>query len=139
MYRFCRNIDLGISHFNFSSKNQSSTVYTCFGKVVVLVTQSTKKLGLLFFDFSVILYGFYKVQLKHTKGCRSLLRTDPRIELEIHKYTPSLHKQPRKELQPCIAVLGPRGWRGRSDSGEAGGGDGRGKAGMGSRDHKGSI
>jgi hypothetical protein len=46
MYRFCRNTDLGISHFNFSSKHQSSKEYTCFGKVVVLVTQSATKLGL---------------------------------------------------------------------------------------------
>jgi hypothetical protein len=60
MYRFCRITDLGKSYFNFSSKNYSSKVYTCFVKVVVLVIQSTAKLGLQFVDFCKILYGFYK-------------------------------------------------------------------------------
>jgi hypothetical protein len=65
---FCRNIDLGILHFYFSSKSCSSKVYTTLEKVVFLVTLSTEKLSLQFLDFSVILYGFYKVQLKYTKG-----------------------------------------------------------------------
>jgi hypothetical protein len=56
MCEFCRITDLGILLFNFSSKNYSSKVYTYLKKVVVLVTQSTKKLGLLFLDFSTILY-----------------------------------------------------------------------------------
>jgi hypothetical protein len=51
MYGFCRITDLGILHFNFSSRNCSSKVYTCFGKVVALVTQSTTKLSLHFFGF----------------------------------------------------------------------------------------
>jgi hypothetical protein len=67
MYGFCRITDLGISHFNFSSKNCSSKVYTCFGKVVVLVTLRTTKLVLQFLNFSVILYDFSKLQVKHTK------------------------------------------------------------------------
>jgi hypothetical protein len=67
MCRFCRNIDLGILLFNFSSKNYSSKVYTCFGKIVVLVTQSTTNLNLQFLDFSVILYGFDKLQVKHKR------------------------------------------------------------------------
>jgi hypothetical protein len=65
MCRFCRNKDLSILLLNFSSKNYSSKVYTFFGKVVVLVTQSTTKLDLQFLGFSVILYGFYKLQVKH--------------------------------------------------------------------------
>jgi hypothetical protein len=68
MYIFCINIDLGILHFYFSSKNCSSKVYTSLEKVVVLVTLSATKLGLQFLDFSVICYGFYKVQLKTLKG-----------------------------------------------------------------------
>jgi hypothetical protein len=52
MCGFCRITDLGILLFNFSSKNYTSKVYTRFEKVVVLVTRSTKKLGLLFLDFS---------------------------------------------------------------------------------------
>jgi hypothetical protein len=67
MCRFCRNIDLGILHFYFSSKNCSSKVYTSLEKVVVLVSLSTIKLGLQIFDFSVICYGFYKVQLKYKR------------------------------------------------------------------------
>jgi hypothetical protein len=50
--RFCRNIDLGILHFYFSSKNCSSKVYTSLENVVVLITLSTAKLDLLFLDFS---------------------------------------------------------------------------------------
>jgi hypothetical protein len=67
MYGFCRTTNLGKTHFNFSSKNYSSKVCTSFAKVVVLVTQITAKLDLQFFDFSKILYGFYKVQPKHIR------------------------------------------------------------------------
>jgi hypothetical protein len=72
MYGFCIIIDLGISHFNFSSKNCSSKVYTSFAENVDLVTQSTTKLVLQFLDFSVILYDVSKLQLKHTKGEETL-------------------------------------------------------------------
>jgi hypothetical protein len=65
--RFFRNIDLGILHFYFSSKNFSSKVYTSLEKVVALVTLSTTKLGLQFLDVSVMLYGFYKIQLKYKR------------------------------------------------------------------------
>jgi hypothetical protein len=71
---FCRNTDLGILLFNFSSKNYSSKVYTYLEKVVVLVTLSTTKLGLQFLDFSVILYGFYNLQTKALKVVRIILR-----------------------------------------------------------------
>jgi hypothetical protein len=67
MCRFCRITDLGILPFYFSSKNCSSKVYTSLEKVVVIVTLSTAKLGLQFLDFSVIFYGFYKVQLKYKR------------------------------------------------------------------------
>jgi hypothetical protein len=64
---FCRITDLGILHFYFSSKNCSSKVYTSLEKVVGLVSLRTTKLGLQFLDFSVICYGFYKVQLKYKR------------------------------------------------------------------------
>jgi hypothetical protein len=67
MCGFCRITYLGILHFNFSSKNCSSKLYTCLKKVVVLVTLSTAKLSLLFLDFSTMLYDFSKLQVKHTK------------------------------------------------------------------------
>jgi hypothetical protein len=79
MYGFCRITDLEISHSNFSNKNYSSKVYAYLKKVVVLVTKSTTKLDLPFFDFSTILYRFYKFQSKHTKGedpfCKQTLGT----------------------------------------------------------------
>jgi hypothetical protein len=106
MYRFCRNTDLGISHFNFSSKNQSSKVYTCFGKVVVLVTQSATKLGLQFLDFSMILYNFSKLQLKHTKGVRFISRTDPWKVLGVHSYAPGSQLHPRKDFRASNVVQG---------------------------------
>jgi hypothetical protein len=37
--------------FYFSCKNKSSKVYTSFAEIVVLVTQSTAKLGLQFWIF----------------------------------------------------------------------------------------
>jgi hypothetical protein len=139
MYGFCRITDLGKSHFNFSSKNCSSKVYTCFAKVVVLVTQSTAKLGLQFLDFSTILYRIYKLQLKTLKGVRFISRTDPCKVLGVHSYALGLHKTPQKEVRPCNAALGSLGRRGSPDSGEAGGGDGRGSGWRGSRVHEGSI
>jgi hypothetical protein len=77
MCGFGSTIDLGKTHFNFSWKNYSSKVYTSFAKVVGLVTKSTTKLVWQFLDFSTILYEFYKLQPKHSKGLRIFLREDP--------------------------------------------------------------
>jgi hypothetical protein len=77
IYIFCRNIDLVILHFYFSSKNCSSKVYTSLEKVVDLVTLSTTKLSLQFLDFSVICYGFYKVLPKHIRSGRFILHEGP--------------------------------------------------------------
>jgi hypothetical protein len=104
-------------------------------KVVVLVTHSTEKLGLQFLDLSLICYGFYKLQLKHIKGVRFISRIDPWKELEVHRYTPDLHKQPWKELQSCNVVLGLRGRCGRPESGDLASGLGRGSCWGGSRVH----
>jgi hypothetical protein len=76
MYGFCRITDLGISHFNFSSKNYSSKVYTCFGKVVVL-SHRAQKIEFAFFNFSVILYRTYKLLLKHNKGEETFCECPP--------------------------------------------------------------
>jgi hypothetical protein len=43
-----------------------------------------KKLGLQFFDFSTILYEFYKLLLKHSTGQETILLEDPRKDLEVH-------------------------------------------------------
>jgi hypothetical protein len=107
--RFFRNIDLGILHFYFSSENCSSKVYTSLGKVVALVTRSTAKLGLLFLDFSVICYGFYKVLPKHIRSGRFILRKAP-LERK-------LVKQLGPWLQLAAILAGIRQDRQRSRSG----------------------
>jgi hypothetical protein len=76
-----------------------------------------------------------QVAAKTLKGVRFISRTDPWKELEVHRYTPGLHKQPWKEIQPCNVVLGPRGRRDRPDSGDLAGGLGRGSCYGGSRVH----
>jgi hypothetical protein len=77
MCGFCRITDPGILLSNFSSKNYSSNVYTYLEKVVALVTQSTKKLGLPFLDVSTILNPFYKFQPTHEEGYRIFMHTGP--------------------------------------------------------------
>jgi hypothetical protein len=74
---FCRNTDLCILLFNFSSKNYSSKVYTYLEKVVVLVALSTEKLSLLFLDFSTIFNRFYKLLDQTIKLGRIFLRVGP--------------------------------------------------------------
>jgi hypothetical protein len=54
--------------FNFSCKNYNTKVYTTFKKVVGIRKGKAAKFVLHFFDFSVILYEFYKIQPKHLKG-----------------------------------------------------------------------
>jgi hypothetical protein len=92
MYGFCTITDLGKSHFNFSSKNYSPKVYTRFVKIVGLVTQSTKKIVLQFLDFSTILYGFYKLQVKHKGRERIFLLEDPWKVSDLHRSALGLHK-----------------------------------------------
>jgi hypothetical protein len=106
MYGFCRITDLGISHFNFSSKHYSSKVYTYFEKVVVLVTHSTTTLGLQFLNFYVILYDFSKLQLKHTKGVRFISETDPWKVLGVQSYAPGSQLHPWKEVRVSNVVQG---------------------------------
>jgi hypothetical protein len=77
MYGFCRIIDLGNSHFNFSSKNLSSKVHTCFAEIVVLVTESTTKLGLRFLDFFTNWYWIYKSLENRAKLGRIFLCLGP--------------------------------------------------------------
>jgi hypothetical protein len=112
MYGFCRITDLGILHFNFSSKNCSSKVYTCLEKVVVLVTHSTIKLSLHFFYYSVILYRIYKLQLKTLKGVRIILRRNPWKVLKDHRHALSLHQTPWNYLGSYNVALGAWGRRG---------------------------
>jgi hypothetical protein len=134
MYGFCRNTDLGISHFNFSSKNYSSKVYTCFAKVVGLVTRSTEKLGLQYLDFSTILYVFYKLQLKHNKG-KETFAGRPLESFKPSQICPWLEQNTLKFLGSRNVALGGLGRRGSPDSGEAGGRDGRGRVGEEPRGH----
>jgi hypothetical protein len=126
MCGFCRITDLGILLFNFSSKQYSSKVYTYLEKVVVLATQSTTKLSLHFFDFSVILYRIYKLLLKHNKGEETFREWPPWNVSNDHRQALSLHQTPWNYLGLCNVVQGGKGRRGLPDSGEAGGGAGRG-------------
>jgi hypothetical protein len=89
--RFYRITDLGILHLYFSSNNQSSKIYTPLDKVVVLGTQSTRKLGLLFLDFSTILIDFTS-HSQNTTRVKNLFTGSP---LEVFK---SSH------LCPCLPL-----------------------------------
>jgi hypothetical protein len=112
MYGFCRNTDLGISHFNFSSKNSSSKVYTCFAKVVAIVTQSTAKLALQFLEFATILSRIYKLRLKTLKGVRIILRRNPWKVLNDHRQALILHQIPWNYLGSYNVAHGAWGQRG---------------------------
>jgi hypothetical protein len=125
VYGFCRNIDLGILHFYFSSKNCSSKAYTYLERVVVLVTLSIAKLCLLFLGFFTIFNQFYKFQPIHSKGERIFLRQAPWNFSKHHRPVPSVHKTPWKTLGLCNVVQVGQGRRDRPDSGETGGGGGR--------------
>jgi hypothetical protein len=105
MYGFCRNIDLGILLFNFSSKTYRSNVYTYLEKVVVLVTQSTTKLSLPFLDFSTILYRFYKFQLTQKGGVESLCTQAPGSFKYSQLYPSLLRPDPRVPNSPHIQDL----------------------------------
>jgi hypothetical protein len=121
-YGFCRITDLGISYFNFPSKNCSSKVYTCFGKVVVLVTKSTTKLGLQFLQFSKTLYDFSKLQLKHIKGEDSILHKGPGNFLKFTTVPSAFNAQTPTRLQPSHPCPQRRGRacrrRGRARAGK---------------------
>jgi hypothetical protein len=115
MYGVCRITDQGILHFNVSSKNYSSKVYTCLEKVVVLVTQSTTKLSLHFLDFSTILYWIYKLLLKHSKGVRSILRVGP---WDFSNHTTLPPNFITQSLQKFKGRTGPPGGAGEFAAGE---------------------
>jgi hypothetical protein len=100
MCGFCRITDLGILLSNFSNKNYSSKVYTYLKKVVVLVTQKTTKLSLPFFDFSTILYRFYKFQPTHKEGVESLCTQAPGTFKSSQLYPSLLRPDPRVPKSP---------------------------------------
>jgi hypothetical protein len=87
MYRFCRITDLVIFHFNFWSKNCISKVYTCFEKVVVLVTQSTTKWSLHFFGFFYDFILNLQVSAQTQKGVKIHFAKGPLELFEPHKTT----------------------------------------------------
>jgi hypothetical protein len=109
MYRFFRITDLGILHFHFSSKNCSSKVYTCFEKVEVLVAPSTTKLSFHFSEFSVILYGFFKVTAETQQGVRIILRRNPWNFLSLTRLPSTLAARPSNPKNPHRGTLGGGG------------------------------
>jgi hypothetical protein len=67
MYEFCRITDLRISHFIFFKQTlQLKSIYTFWESCSSSYTEHNK-IGFAILDFSVILYDFSKLQLKHTK------------------------------------------------------------------------
>jgi hypothetical protein len=104
VYGFCRNIDLGILLFNFSSKNYSSKVYTYLEKLVVLVTQSTTKLSLPILDFSTSLYRFHKFQPTHKEGVESLCTQAPGTFKPSQLYPSPLRPDPRVPKPPTSRI-----------------------------------
>jgi hypothetical protein len=75
---FCRNTNLSILLFYFSSKNYNSKVYTYLEKVVVLVTLRTSKLILIFLDFLRFLIDFTRRWTQTQNREESFYAADPR-------------------------------------------------------------
>jgi hypothetical protein len=125
MYGFCRITYPGILHFNFSSKNCSSKVYTCFGKVAVLVTQSTTKLTLQFFLFFLRFYTiFQSCSYNTTHGEESTFTPPPPEVLNLHKNCPCLqhlgpHVQKALTEVSSAAGMARRWWCGPGTSKQA--------------------
>jgi hypothetical protein len=115
VYGFGRNTDLGIPHSNFSSKNQSSKVYTSFVEIVVLVTQST--IFGNFYDFIWIL----QVSSTTQKGRKNLLSQESLELFELHNSTLSFNTQALEFQQ---LTQGCPQWRGRLAGGDVGPGMG---------------
>jgi hypothetical protein len=72
-------------------------------------TEQNKIEFLQFLDFSVILYRFYKLLVKHNKGGRIILRVAPWNFSKDHRYAPSLHQTSWNYLGLCNVVQGARG------------------------------
>jgi hypothetical protein len=106
MYGFCRIIDLGKTHFNFSSKNYRSKVYTFFAENVDLVTLSTTKLVCQFLYFSTILYRFYNLQANHEGRERIFLYTGPWNYWIFTKIPLTLTRRSLQNPHPRQEVLG---------------------------------
>jgi hypothetical protein len=146
MYRFCRITYLGKSHFNFSSKNYSPKVYTWFVEFVGFCHTEHKKIGFaifgFFYDFIWILQVAGKTQRKGKNHFASGLlersggsQLCPRFAQNFLEVSGALQCGPWAK-----GAARPAGfWRGQPDSGEAGGGDGRGSGGKWSRVRIGSI
>jgi hypothetical protein len=77
MCGFCRITDLGISHFNFfKQKLKLKSIYMFEASCSSGYTEHNK-IEFAFLDFSTILYGFYKIQLKYTDGVRNTFLEGP--------------------------------------------------------------
>jgi hypothetical protein len=72
----------------------------------------TNKIGLAFSDFSMVFYGFSKLQPKTTKGERIHLLTGPWKGFGSHTCTLGLHKRPWKKKKPCNVAHGAAGGEG---------------------------
>jgi hypothetical protein len=98
--------------FYFSCKNKSPKVYTSFAEIVVLVTQSTTKLGLQFLDFSMNWYWIYKSLDSRAKLGRIFLCLGP--------WNIPLHLTPRPSGTNPLHNCTPLPRRGKLAGGEVG-------------------
>jgi hypothetical protein len=87
------------------------------------------KLVLHFSDFSVIFYAIYNIQQKHLYYLRIVLQQGPWRFLFSYRSALALRISPREEGGLAMRPLGGRPARLRPNSGRAGGGAGRGRAG----------
>jgi hypothetical protein len=87
---------------------------TCFTKDVVFFTKKPTKLGLHFYDFSTVFYGFYKIQLKQQHYLRFSFANRP---LER---TQTLQLGPWAQAAARIAGIRSREGRDRPGKGRVG-------------------
>jgi hypothetical protein len=109
--------------FYFSCKNKSSKVYTSFAEIVVLVTQSTAKLGLQFLDFSTNWYWIYKSLDSRAKLGRIFLCLGPWNfwnfkNIPLHLTPRPSGTNPLHNCTPPPAAGQARRWRGRAGGGK---------------------
>jgi hypothetical protein len=80
-----------------------------FTEVVLFFTRNPTKLGLHFYEFSTILYGFSKIRPKSFTMWDSILPADPWKLLQIHKYALGSHTRSWKNFRSCNWVPGAAG------------------------------
>jgi hypothetical protein len=92
--------------FLFFIQKLSGKLWSCFAKVVWFFTRSPTKFVLHFSNFSMIFYGFSKLQPNCNSIEDSHLRVGPWTVLIPYRCTLELQIGPQKDLRPHNWVLG---------------------------------